>query len=128
MPINACAFVKPAVSEARVNSQHYAVLRTVCQKIAEIETEGRVAIVVPADEAAVHKHKGVTEDSVEFDEDASTPVVLRDLGFASIPADAGLRVAAPKRLVSMGAQLAVAGTTVVVLKRKFYRPIVGQVE
>jgi hypothetical protein len=71
------------------------------QKVGHVEAQRGIGIVVATDQTAVDEHQHVTDRTVELDPDATPDVARRDLEFASIPADAGFRVASPKRLVSV---------------------------
>ena len=105
MAIDAGALVEPAVAKAGVNAAHDVVLRAVGEKVRQVEAEGRVAVVVAADEAAIHKDKHVAEGAIEFDRNAAALVAGRNLELAAIPAHAGLGIAAAKGLVAVGVLL-----------------------
>ena len=120
--IDARALVEPAVAEAGVHARHDVVLRAVAQKVRQVEAERRVAVVVAADEAAVHKDQHVAEGAVELDRDAPAQVAGRNLELAPVPAHAGLRIAAAEGLVAVRFLLLVAH------KGQLDRPVVRQVQ
>ena len=100
MAIDAGALVEPAVAEAGVDARDDVVLRAVGEEVGQIEAEGRIAVVVAADEAAVDKDQHVAEGAVELDRDAAAQVAGGNLELAPIPAHAGLGIAAAERACS----------------------------
>ena len=122
MPVNSRALVKPAVAKARVHARHDAVLRPDSEKIRDVEAEGRVAVVVAADEAAVHEEQHIAKGPVELKIDTPARIARRNLELLAVPAHAGLRIAPSQRLVSMRLQRLIAD------KWQLHRPVVRQVE
>ena len=122
MAVEAGALVEPAVAEGGIDAQDDAVLRSDGKVIGEVEAEGRIAVVVAADEAAVDEDKDAAEGAVEFDGNAAILVGGRDVELAAIPAHAGLRVAASKGLIS------VRLLHVVMDERQLDGPVMGQVD
>jgi hypothetical protein len=120
--IDACALVEPAVTEAGVDAGYDAVLSADGEKVGEVEVEGRVAVVIAADEAAVDPDEDIAEDSVEVDGDAAACVGCGNVEGAAVPADAALGITAADGLV------AVRHLDVVVDEGEFDGPVVGQVE
>ena len=74
--IDAGALVEPAVAEARIDARNDVVLLAVRQKVREVEAEGRVAVVVAADEAAVDEYQHVAESAVELNPDAAARIAV----------------------------------------------------
>ena len=70
VPVNACALVKPAIAEARVHADDQIILAAIIQKIAQVEAEGRIAVVVAADEISIQKHERVAKRAIELHADA----------------------------------------------------------
>ena len=122
MAIDARALVEPTVAKARIHAHHQVILFAILHKVADIEAEGRVAVVVSPDEASIQKNQRAAEGPVEVDGDAAAPVCLRQIEDAPVPADACLRVAPAERLVAVRILFLVAN------EGQLDRPIVGQVE
>ena len=56
MPVNARAFVEPAVAEAGVHANNNRIAAAVVQEIGDIELEGRVTVIISADKTSIHEH------------------------------------------------------------------------
>ena len=126
--VDARALVEPAVAEAGVDAQGDDVPAAVVEEIAEVEAERRVAVVVPADEAAVDEQHDVAHRAVELDPDAAAAIAGGKLEGAPVPAHAGRREAAAQRLVAVRGQAGVVVAAVVVDERQLHRPVVRQVQ
>ena len=122
VPVDSCALVEPPVAKGRVHARHDAVFGSDGEEVGDVEAEWRVAVVVAADEAPVHKDEHVAERSIELDGDAAACVARGNVEFVPVPPHAGLRIAPPQRLVSVRHQ------RVVPSKRQLDRPVVGQVQ
>ena len=122
MPVNARAFVEPAITKARVHTHHQIILPVVVQEVSQIETEWRVAVVVTADEVSVEKNERAAERSVEFDHNAPARIFLRNIERPPVPANAGFRIAPSQRLVPVAVLL------FVVHKRQLNRPVMRQIQ
>ena len=101
MPVDACPFVEPTVAEARVHARRDAVLAANLQEIRQIEAERRIAVIVAPDKAAVNENQYVTERTVELDRNAPVRIARRNVELAPVPAHAGQRITAAKRLISV---------------------------
>ncbi len=122
MAIDARAFVEPAVAKAGIDARHNVVLRAIGEKVRQVEAEGRVAIVVAADEAAIDEDRtsrNAPSNSTEMRRPAS---LGGNLELAAIPAHAALGIAPAERLVAVRVQLFIAH------ERQLHRPVVGQIE
>ncbi len=122
MPINSRALVEPAIAKAGVHAHHQKILPAVVEEVADVEAEGRVAVVVAPNEVSVEKHKRAAERAIELDGDAASAVLLGNVERAAVPADARLRISPPQRFVSVRLLF------FVVHKRQLYRPVVRQIE
>src|ERR1700691_1096670 len=122
MAIDARALVKPSVAKAGVDARDNIVLRAIGQKVRQIETERRIAVVVATDEAAIDKDNHIAKRAVELNRNPLARVARRNLELAPVPTDAGLRITPSKRLESVRILL------FIVNERQLHRPIVGQVE
>ena len=74
VPINARALIEPAVAQARVHAQHDAVLAAIGEKVGDVELERSVAVVIAADEAAIHEDDDASEGAVELHREAAALV------------------------------------------------------
>ena len=92
------------------------------EKICDVEAERRVAVVVAADEAAVHEEQNIAKSAVELKIDAAAGIARRNLELLAVPAHAGLGIAAAERLVSVRLQRFIAD------ERQFHRPVVRQIQ
>src|SRR3954467_11026643 len=117
MPVDARAFVEPAIPEARVHADDEIILLSVPQKIAQIEEKGRVAVVIAANEISIQEHDGVTECAIKPNADALARVLLGDVEGSPVPSHAGFGIAPAKRLVSVRVLLFVAD------KWQLYSPV-----
>src|SRR5208337_3453692 len=86
MPVNSRTLVEPAVAKARVHARHDAVLGPDIKKIRDVEAEGRVAVVVAADEASVYENKHIAKGAVELKIDAAARIAGRNLELLAVPA------------------------------------------
>src|SRR5580698_1371226 len=122
MPIDARAFVEPSVAKAGIDARDNIVLRAISEKIRQVEAEGRVAIVVAADEATVDEHNHVAKRAVELDCNAPSRVAGGNLELAPVPAHAALRIPPAQRLESVRSLLSIVN------ERQLHRPVVWQIE
>jgi hypothetical protein len=122
MAIDAGALVEPAVAEGGVDARGDVVFGAVVEKVGEVEAEGRIAVVVAADEASIDEDENIAEGSIKLNPDAAARVRSGDVEPAPVPAYAGIRVAPAERLVAM------AFLCIVVDKWQLHGPIVWQVE
>jgi len=67
--IDTRALVKPAVPEKSIHAKSDAVFLPVEEKVRQVKCEGRIAVVVPANKAAVAEDEGVPKGPIEIDED-----------------------------------------------------------
>ncbi len=108
MAVNACTFVEPAIAETGVHADDDEVLASVVEEVRDIEAEGRVAVVVAANEISVDEKQGVAESTVELKRYPAAAVAGRNIEAAAIPSDAGFGITPPQRLVSVALQALVA--------------------
>src|SRR5450755_568919 len=87
--VNPCAFVKPTVAEAGVHADDDVILGSVVQKVGDIKTEGRVAVIVAAHEVSVDENKGVAKCAVESEGDAAAAIAGRNIKAPAVPAHTG---------------------------------------
>ena len=122
MTVNPSAFIKPAVAQARIHAHDQEVGTAPVHVIGDIEGEWAITVVVASEEEAVHKDKGIAKHTIELERDAAAFVFFGNLEFTTVPAHASGWIAAAKRLVAMPLQ------AVIVNKRKFDGPVMGQAE
>ncbi len=122
MPVDSGALVEPAVAKGRVHARHDAVLLADGEEVGDVETEWRVAVVVAADEAPVHKDEHVAECAIELDGDAAAGISSRNVELVPVPPHACLGIAPPQRLIPVRLE------RVVPHKRQLHRPVVGQIQ
>ncbi len=122
MAVNSCAFVKPAVAEAGVHAHDYVILATVVGEVTEVEAKRRVAVVVAAQEVSVYEDQGVTEGTVEFEDQAAAAIAFRNVEAAAVPAHTGLGIASAQRFISVTLK------TFITNKWQLDCPVVRQVE
>ncbi len=122
VPVNPRALVEPSVAKAGIDACHDAILRSDCEKIRDVEAEGRVTVVVAADEAAVHEHQHVAKGPVELKIDATPRIARRNFELLPVPAHAGLRIAPSQRFVPVRLQRFIAH------EGQLHRPVVRQIE
>src|SRR6266700_2926877 len=101
MPVDARAFVKPAIAETGVDADHHDVLRAVGKEIGQIEAERGIPVVVAADVAAIDEDERAAKYAVEIQEDATARVTGRNLEGAPVPTDGVPGISAAKRLVTV---------------------------
>jgi hypothetical protein len=99
--IDAGAFVKPAVAKGRIHANRDAVFLSVRKKVGQIEAEGRVAVVIAANEIAVAENQRAAEGTIEIEEYAAAQVAFGHIKHAPIPAHAGLGILPAERLESV---------------------------
>ena len=121
MAIEPSTLIEPPIAETGIDAGHNVVLLADGEKICQVELEWRIAIVIPANKAAIHEDKDAAKRSVKFDGYSSPLIVRCNLEFAPIPADARLRIASPDRFESVGILYVISH------KRKFDSPVVRQV-
>ncbi len=126
--VDAGSFIEPAVAEAGVGTDDDVILRAVVEEVREVETEGGVAVVVAADEAAVDEDEHIANGAVEFDPDATAEIGRGNFKFAAVPADTGLGVATAEGLVTVGLHGVVGAAQIIVNEGELDGPVVGQVE
>src|SRR5271165_1375427 len=122
MPINSRTFVKPSIAKAGVQARNQIVLATVVQKVRQIKTKRRVAIVIAAHEVTVQEDQRTAESTIELHDHTPPNVFLGNVEHAAIPTDAGLGMTATERFVTMRLQI------FIVNKRQLDGPIVRQVQ
>src|SRR6185437_2397968 len=104
MAINPGAFVEPTVAKAGVHAHHQVILAPIVQKIADVETERRVAVVVAANVISVEKDERIAKRSIEEQYRAAIAVCFGSLEDPAIPADAGFGILSAERLKAMALQ------------------------
>src|SRR6185437_6600170 len=107
MSVNTCAFIKPSIAEAGVHAYHQIIFGAITRKVTDVEAEGRVAVVVAANEVAVQKNQGVAKCSIEFEPKPPPVIALRNIKSATVPTHAGLGILSPERLVPMALQIVI---------------------
>src|SRR5690348_4855203 len=116
------ALVEPPISKGGVHANHEVILFAIVEEIGDIEAEGSVAVVVAADKATVHKNERTAESPIELQHDPAALVAGGNIEHSAIPADAGFRLAAAKRFVTVRFLLFVPH------KGQFHRPIMRQIQ
>ena len=87
MAVDAGALVEPSVAEAGIDAGDDVVFGAVGEEVGEVELEGRVAVVVAADEASVDEEDDVTESAIKLDRNALAEIGGGDFKLAAIPTD-----------------------------------------
>ena len=122
MPVDARAFVEPAVALGGVHAHQQHVAPAGIGEIGDVEAERIVAADVAADVEAVEDDHGLAVGAVEFDGDALAGVGGGKFEDAAIPADAGGGVGAAQRIIALALERGI------VLEGQLDGPIVGQIE
>src|SRR6185437_10951549 len=116
------ALVKPSISEGGVHANHKVILLAIVEEIGDIEAEGGITVVVATDKATVYKNERTTESPIELQHDPAALVACGNIEHSPVPANAGFRVAAAKRFVTVRFLLFVPH------KGQFHRPIMRQAQ
>ncbi len=122
MAIDACALIKPSITETRIHSGDDVIRLTKSKKVRKIEAKRCVSIVIATNKAAIHKHKNVAKCSVEFHPDTAPTIRRRNIEGPPIPSDARFGISPAKRLESVRSKFVVAN------KRQFHGPVVRQIQ
>ena len=101
MPVDPRALIEPAVAKARIHARHNAILRAVAQKIRHVEAERRIAVVIAANKATIHKDQNAAEGAVKLNIDPASQIVGRNRELPPVPAHARFWIATAQRLVAV---------------------------
>src|SRR4051812_24703466 len=97
--VDASAFVETAVPQRGIHAHYQCIARAVMYEVSDVEAKGRVAVVVPSDEGAVHEYERAAKRSVEFEHDAPTEVARWNVETPAIPAHGRLGIVSADGLV-----------------------------
>ena len=104
VPIDAGAFIEPAVAQGRIHPHQQHVRAAREREIGQVEAERIVAATVPANVVAVEDDHGFPVDAVEFDRDSPARVRRGNIEDPAVPAHAGFRVVASQRIGAFAGQ------------------------
>ena len=122
VPVDAHAFVEPALAERGVRPHHQHVPAAEGGQIGDVETERRIPAHRRIEVVAVEHDDGIAEHAVEFQRDAPAGIGGGQVEDAPVPADAGRRIIAAQRI------RAVVGERARVFERQLDGPIVRQID
>jgi hypothetical protein len=119
--VDARPFVEPALEAGGIDTNRDDVLSPDSRDVGNVVAKAAVSALMSAYEPSVHKHRGVSEDTVEFQPNAFAGIALRQFEGTAIPTDAVLRKA-----LSHG--LEAVQTVGFRIERQLHRPVVRQID
>src|SRR5262249_24663839 len=108
MPVDSCAFVKPAFSQSGVNTHGENIFATEIGKVGDVKRERRVTAEVFTDVETIENHHSVSKCAVELERNALGRIRLGKFKNTAVPADTCFGKIAAKRFASVILQFGVA--------------------
>src|SRR3954463_14385353 len=87
VPINAGAFVKPALEPRRIHAHHQSIFTAELRELTDVVTETVVAVEMAPEAMAVEPHKAIANHAVEFQPKDLALVGGRQVELPAVPAD-----------------------------------------
>ena len=85
--VDSRTLVEPTVTKRGIHPDNQGVTRALMHEVADVETEGDIAIVISANKAAVDEHERAAKRAVKFDHDAPAQVAGWNVESAAVPTD-----------------------------------------